>query len=370
MQPIDSIRTDRPQTIHSTNGGVGVILPKIEFVDNIPTNSSNKDEEKVVEKRIIFKQRAVELTADSTNYLIIAPKKTIDLTQESSLSIKSLKNDTTPKSFNNLFSTNPKELSSFETIKRPEEPKDSILVTTQVEVPGHQGIKKLFSVEQQDGVFALLLLCFFFFAYVFKNGLSFFKETSRAIFSTRKNSSSHRETTVTVFWYNIILLFQSVLLIAIISFDFLLEKYKLPEPSNYFTTIISIIIAIYLFIAAKMVFYRLSGYIFNIQDSIRLWTRNYLLLLEIFGIIAFIPTLLLIYSDYFQDGIFIFLTVLFIAMRLIVIYRVIVNFLKEKVNFLFLIVYLCTIEILPYYFLYRGLIFLYKLDITNTLLWH
>jgi len=237
------------------------------------------------------------------------------------------------------------------------------------EQSGYRGVERPFTLEGDDGIFALLLVCFVFFTRIYKGGFSFFKENSRLLFSARKNLSMFSETTTTEFWFNFILVFQTVLLASIIMFDSFLELEQYPVPHNSFYTVSLFAVTISAFLGIKYLIYRLAGYLFNIQSYIDIWLRNYMIVLEMMGIIAFIPTLMLVYSQNFHQYLLLFFLVLFILSRIILFYRLITFFLKAHVNFLFLIAYLCSLEIIPYFILHQILIYLYKIDIINWL-WH
>lgn len=57
------------------------------------------------------------------------------------------------------------------------------VVTTKAQAEGgHEGVTKIFTLEQDDGVLALLVLCFLFFTRIFKGGFTFFKENIRLLF--------------------------------------------------------------------------------------------------------------------------------------------------------------------------------------------
>src|SRR5690606_2489510 len=107
--------------------------------------------------------------------------------------------------------------------------------------------------------------------------------------------------------------------------------------------------------------------IFDEQKRMGVWRRTYIIGIEILGMLYFIPTLLLIYSNYYHLQIIIFMLILFLIVQLILFYQIIVFFIREKFNFLYLIAYLCTFEILPYIFLMIGLVYLYRIDVFNTL---
>lgn len=233
---------------------------------------------------------------------------------------------------------------------------------------GHEGVSKVFTLEQDDGVLALLVLCFLLFTRIFKGGFTFFKENSRLVFSTRENLNLFSETTVTEFWFNFILIFQTILLSAIILFDTFLEsnEYKLPQHSFY--TIILFMFTIFVFLLLKYLLYKILGYLFDIQDRVKIWLRSCTIVLSMMGIIAFVPTLMMVYSQSFHNYLLIFFLILFILSQLILFYRIITFFLQENVNFFFLIAYLCGVEIIPYIILYQVLIYLYKVDLIG-LLW-
>lgn len=245
----------------------------------------------------------------------------------------------------------------------------SMKVSSEVEQTGHIGTKRPFTLEGDDGIFALLLICFVFFTGIYRGGLTFFKENIRSFFSLRRNSNSLNQATTTDFWFNFVLVFQMILLTSIILFDFFLESNGNYVPPHSFYTIILFIFTISVFLLLKYLVYKLIGFLFNIEDIISVWLRNYILILEMIGIIAFIPVLVLVYSQNLHEYLLIFFIVLFIVSRLLLFYRIITFFLEQHVNILFLIAYLCSVEIIPYVILYQILSNLYKIDIIS-LLWH
>lgn len=233
---------------------------------------------------------------------------------------------------------------------------------------GHTGVAKVFSLEQDDGVFALLLVCFLLFSRIYRGSFSFFRENIRILFTDRDDIRLFSETTITDFWFNFILVFQSVLLSSIILFDVFLESDQYTTPHHSFWTIILFMVVISLFLGGKYLFYRMIGYLFNVKNKIQIWLRAYMFATEMLGVIAFIPVLFLVYSQNYHSFLIIFFIVLFVLSRLILFYKVITFFLQENINLLFLIAYLCSVEIIPYILLSQVLIYLYKIDITN-LLW-
>ena len=233
---------------------------------------------------------------------------------------------------------------------------------------GHEGNNKLFTLEQDDGVFALLLICFFCITRIYKDSSSFFRENIKLLFSSRENINLFSETTIKEFWFNFILIFQTILLYAIILFDYLLISDSNAVPPHSFYTICLFIAVISSFLGLKYLMYRLIGWTFDIQSKMEVWLRTYTIVLEMIGVVAFVPTLILIYSLSLQIPILVFFIGLFLISRIILFYRATVFFLQSSINILYLITYLCSVEIIPYIFLFYLLEYLYKIDLTS-LLW-
>jgi len=228
----------------------------------------------------------------------------------------------------------------------------------------HDGIKRFNSLEQVDGIFVSLLLCFMLLVHIYRKGLSFFKENIQVAFSSRDNINMFSESTVGEFWYNLLLVLQTVFLFSLVLFVYFFEtRADLVPPDNAFITIVSFIVVFMIIEGGKYLFYRYVGYLFNMQQSVNIWLRAYTIIVEMIGILSFIPVLLLVYFDYYHNILFVFFILLFILSRLIIIYRLGLFFLQKNVNPLYLIAYLCSVEIIPYILLYNGMIYLYENEI-------
>lgn len=234
----------------------------------------------------------------------------------------------------------------------------------------HEGISLPFNLEQADGVFVLLLLCFFLFSCIYKETFVFFKENIAHIFMLQKGQEGYvGETTVKDVWYSNFLIFQTTVLISISIYSYFMENGMPVQNMTPLPTILSFIVLVLLFVAIKVLFYRLIGYVFNIEKGMKRWIDIYFTTFELLGIIYFIPTLFLIYSTHWHPFIIGFMAIVFIFTQILLFYRITIFFLKEKFNYLFLIVYLCSVEVIPYLFLIAGFIYLYEIDIFNIFIW-
>jgi len=243
--------------------------------------------------------------------------------------------------------------------------------TLQVATPDrHEGARMPFTIEQSDSVFALLLFCFLLFAHIYNGGYTFLKENVSLLLWPEKSKRIYSQITSKEILYNYFLIFQAVVLIAITVYDVFLEgDLVMRDGHKPFITILLFILLIGLFFGFKDIIYRFVGYLFDMKSSISFWRKIYIVGIEILGMLYFIPVLLLVYSPYYHLQIIIFMVILFLSVQILLFYQIIVFFIREKFNFLYLIAYLCTFEILPYIFLFLGLAYLYKNDVLN-LLWH
>lgn len=232
----------------------------------------------------------------------------------------------------------------------------------------HEGRQHPFRIEDSDSVFGLLLLCFVFFAHIYNGGFSFFKENVSFLFSSDKSKRMHRQTTVKEIAYTYFLIFQTVVLVSICSYDTFILFDTLSEGNGSpLISIVTFILFISIFLGIKDFLYLLFGYIFDMDKAMKGWRRTYITGIEILGILYFIPTLFLVYADYYHPQIVVFMLILFLIVQLVLFYQIIIFFIREKFNYLYLIAYLCTFEILPYIFLIIGLEYLYRIDVFNIL---
>lgn len=91
--------------------------------------------------------------------------------------------------------------------------------------------------------------------------------------------------------------------------------------------------------------------------------------MEIWGILLYIPVLLMVFIDInVTIPIFLF-SIFYVLYRFAIIYKTIRIFHKKNGGFLYISLYLCGQEILPLVFLYEGMVYLYNFIETSTL-WH
>ena len=226
-------------------------------------------------------------------------------------------------------------------------------------------------LHRSDGIFCLLLFCFFIVAHIYNGGLGFIKENIMLAFSPQKaeklDSQSLPTTRENVYSY--FLVFQAVMLISISIYEGLERFTNLTSVGGKapFVHIGTFVVLISVFILLKLALNRVVGYIFDLGGKMVLWNKVYLLLISMLGILCFLPTLLLVYSNWWHGAIIGFSLLLFAIMQIVLILRLIAYFYSQRYGVLSLVAYLLTVEILPYIYLGLGLFYFYQIDIFNTI---
>lgn len=241
--------------------------------------------------------------------------------------------------------------------------------TTKFDSDRHGGATLPFNLEQADGIFGLLLLCFLFFSHIYNGGLTFLKENIAILFSSNRNKRLTSEITGKENFFTAFLVFQSLILISICLYCLFVErKLSTTNTLSPFVSIICIAAIMGIFWFVKIWIYKFVGYILDIKHETSGWVKINILNTQILGILYFIPTLVLVYSNIWHIQLAIIMFTLFLVTQLVLFYRITSFFIQEKFNFLFLITYLCSVEIIPYIFLSAGLFLFYQNDVINMLL--
>jgi hypothetical protein len=217
--------------------------------------------------------------------------------------------------------------------------------------------------------FILFLVCFFIFAYIVSQRAKLLNSMANELFHNKDRQSIFFETMDHEFSNKLLLLFQTVILTAIITYRLAVHEsiFSAESPSQLFMfTGITILILI-VFIGYKFLTYSFIGHIFFNHETSRQWNNNFLSLICLSGNILFFPTLILFYVDkaYYFCMYFMFFYLFFIL--IITFYKIFTIFFQRKSHLLYFILYLCTQEMIPLYLVYRGFIYLFLIVQKDTL---
>ncbi|MDD4800199.1 MAG: DUF4271 domain-containing protein [Proteiniphilum sp.] len=238
------------------------------------------------------------------------------------------------------------------------EPDSSPATLSQWFYPAYAGDPLPFSPWVQSLFFLLFLLCILLFAFIYrKEGVSLMGNF-RYIFSLGKRTVLFRkeQVTITEAWGEFFLIIQTILMISMLLF-FILWNYGISSFSGMaqLITFAAITAAMSLLIGLKIMTYRIIGTFFLLHD-LKNWVTQYTRMMELIGIILFLPALCFLFLPEMKECLLILFAVVFLISRLVIITELLNIFVKNKVGWFYFFVYLCGTEIAPWLLLCKGVL--------------
>ncbi len=228
---------------------------------------------------------------------------------------------------------------------------------------GKEGLQVPYNISNDNAVAGVLLFCFFVTCYVLTFGKHFFLQQIKSFFFARNLDNVFSVETSSEFRYKVALVVQTCVMLGL---GFLYFTQTI-NPDSVYHTLPVISLAVYtsilfLFFIIKAFLYRFVNWVFFTKDQRQLWHESYFLIIALMGLCCF-PVVLL--ANYFnlnfnESSLFFIFIVLLSEISLI--YKCFSIFFKEKYGFFYLIVYFCTLELMPCLFIWQALV------LSNTLL--
>lgn len=232
------------------------------------------------------------------------------------------------------------------------------LRTAKEKVITTNGIAPPFPQRESSIIFLMFFASFFIFSiFNLLNGKSILGNI-RSMFDFRKynTSLSKKLVTATEFGTQFFLIFQTILVAAILIFVAMwnqgISAMEVPRRDILFLLFFALIVV---FILIRFAIYGIFTMTFFYHEA-KTWTENYFKNLELLGILSFAPALFYVFLPNFRFFILILIGLIFILGKVVFLARILNIFVKNNIGFLFFIVYLCAVEILPYFLLMGGAI--------------
>ncbi|MDR0543645.1 MAG: DUF4271 domain-containing protein [Dysgonamonadaceae bacterium] len=215
----------------------------------------------------------------------------------------------------------------------------------------------------QNGLFFLFLLCFLISMLLLGNSRHLFASMLRSLFREQDRKSIFSETVHNEFVSKLILCLQAVLMTSILIYCTFSHVWDRPFESITRlacllggTTVILLLILLYKFLTNRGI-----GYIFFSKENVQLWNSYYFSIISLSGIVLFIPALLIIYLPETYYACFVFSLIYFLFLKILIGYKIFIIFFQQKSPLLYFILYLCTQELLPVFFVLKALVYFYRI---------
>lgn len=210
--------------------------------------------------------------------------------------------------------------------------------------------------------FLLFVACFVIFSLVLrKEGVVFMENFRQTLFPSRQTSRFKGQVTTTEAWGEFFLVIQAMLVTAILGFTFLWDKgVSMLSLRVQLLTFAALLLFPALLTSMKLVIYRIIALFFMPQELKR-WISNYYRILELMGILLFLPALLSVFLPELKYGMLFLFLLIFVVSRLVIVFGLLNIFVKNKVGGFYFFVYLCGTEIAPYLMFYKGVLIFIRL---------
>ena len=216
-----------------------------------------------------------------------------------------------------------------------------------------------FMAQYSSILFLVFTFCFVLTALVFSKSGRALASNFGFIFSAgNRNKNISESVTTSDAWGHIFFIFQTLLLYSIFFFDLALKEITVFTFTSEYLMLFGIIFAaLFVYAFIKYVVYKAIGALLletNSNDIIDV----YLWILYLSGVLTFIPLLFYFYVPEVKLYALILIIGIFIIGRVIIAFKAYSLFLKYHIGILYFFVYLCAIEIMPYFIIYKAIIFI------------
>jgi len=208
--------------------------------------------------------------------------------------------------------------------------------------------------------FILFFICFFIIVNVISNRNKFLYSMFNGLYRNKDRHNIFYETVANETLNKIFLSFQTVLLLSIIFYCYVIHEQflsitTLTQMLFFLGKCSLILIAFFLY---KFLTYSIIGAVFFRKETVIQWNDDFFSLISLNGIFLFFPTLILFYVEPVYTFCIYFFILYLIFNVFFIFYKIYALFFQGKQRFLYFILYLCTQEIIPLYLVYRGFIYL------------
>ena len=226
---------------------------------------------------------------------------------------------------------------------------DSLKAIAQIP-KGFLGIPHPSLPQTESWVFIMLLVLLFLLVYSVSNSASLIAETVKSFFQVKERSSIFSKATVNDFRLRLLLVIFSI---GVFSLYIYLIMFTPDRPFSIKTYGYFLILT-GLFFGIKALLFNVIAYVFLTPSSQKLARESYLNIVSVLGVSLFPFLILQIYiPSYLYNTIEIISLILCIAACILVIIKLFQIFFHKIVASFYILLYLCTLEILPLIILYR-----------------
>ena len=215
-------------------------------------------------------------------------------------------------------------------------------------------------------VTSVLFLCFILVSYVLAHGKKHLEQQFKNFILSKERASLFDDTTASDVRYTLVLILQTCILSGFCVYDYFSDHDLILFRMVPHYLLLSIYIGyVGFFFIAKWFFYSFVNWIFF--DKVRniVWLQSYFNIVIGAGFLLFPFVLLIVYFDLSPQIAPYFIGLIIIIAKILLFYKCFSNFFNKLYGAFHLILYFCTLEILPDLVLWKGITLVNNILVLN-----
>jgi hypothetical protein len=205
-----------------------------------------------------------------------------------------------------------------------------------------------YRVHNDNVITSLLLACFLISVFAFANAKHFILREAKNFFYVPREGRTDFSETSSELHFQVFLVCITCLLVALLFYFYTLqnigETFVLRSQYTLITIYLGIVIVFFLL---KMGLYTLANLVFFDGKRNQQWIRSLLFISSVEGVLLFPSVLIGGYLELDIEKVIVYVTIVLIFVKILTIYKCYVIFFRRNVVRLQIILYFCTLEIVP-----------------------
>ena len=225
-------------------------------------------------------------------------------------------------------------------------------------IPSKEGVERVDTFRQQMWFTPLMVVLSFTVGMLLTRRFKLYIQDIKAFFFMTNSSSSFSNTRMGLFQFRFLTFYVSAISVTLFC-SFILEDILNFVPKSFLLSFAKLLIAVLLYVIVKLILNRIICYVFfnrTILDNIN---KQYLTLITMFGFSLFFVDILVSYGPAIMVRGALWIGIFICGLAVILyLYKIFEFFFTGVTSLFYLILYLCTLEILPTVVFVWGLIIL------------
>lgn len=203
----------------------------------------------------------------------------------------------------------------------------------------------------------ILFLCLIVISYIVSKGKKHLQQQLKTIFSTRERASLFDDATGSDFRYTFALVVNTCILLGISAYHYVVYRTpQLLDSDNHFILLGFFIFSSMLYMVLKWGIYNTINWIFFEKSRILSWMVSYFNVIVWLGLTLLPVVLLTVYFGLTPQNSFLLMALAIISAKILLFWKCFSNFFGKIHGLFHLILYFCTLEILPDLILWKGIL--------------